>query len=88
MNADLIRLAFTYAIALVALIGAFLLIYAKLSEISAESLLALVTFVLGLALGFVFNRESTTSGARAAERAVSQGANAGVIPPVPPAPPA
>jgi uncharacterized membrane protein len=88
MNADLIRLFFTYAIALVTLIGTFVLIYTKLGEISAESLLALVTFVLGLALGFVFNRESTTAGARSAERAISQGANAGVIPPPqPPQPP-
>lgn len=75
-STDTIRLYFTYGIAVLVVVGAGALVLAKIDEIPAEALLALVTFVLGLALGFVFNRESSAGAARQSERAIAQGANA------------
>ena len=80
MNTDGWRLHYTYAIAALCLIGGGVLVFLKLGEIPAEALLALITFVFGLVLGFVFNRESSAGQARATERAVAQGANAGATP--------
>lgn len=74
MNTDTLRLYFTYGIAVLVIVGAGALVMAKLDEIPAEALLALVTFVLGLALGFVFNREASAGAARQSERAIAQGA--------------
>lgn len=73
MSTDSIRLIFTYVIALVVLVGSFLLLWQKLPELTPEALLAVITTALGFVLGFVFNRESTVGGARAAERAFNQG---------------
>lgn len=84
MSTDTIRLHYTYGIAILVIIGGGLLIFMKLTEIPAEALLALVTFVAGLALGFVFNRESSAGQARSTERAVAQGANAGQLNDQPP----
>jgi hypothetical protein len=74
MSADTIRLAFTYAIATLVLIGCFFLLIFP-SQVGSEGLVPFVTGVVGVVLGFVFNRESTTAGQRSAERAVSLGAN-------------
>lgn len=70
MSADAIRLTFTYVIALVVLVGCFWLLAFPSQLANPE---AFVTIIVGVVLGFIFNRESTTAGARAAERAVQQG---------------
>jgi hypothetical protein len=86
MSADTIRLAFTYAIAALTLVGCFFLLIFP-SQVGSEGLVPFVTGVVGVVLGFVFNRESTTAGQRASERAVSLGANTAVAPTPPPEPP-
>lgn len=80
MNADTIRLSFTYIIALLVLVGCFVLLIFP-SQVGSEGLVPFVTGIVGIVLGFVFNRESTTAGQRSAERAINQGANQGVIAP-------
>lgn len=86
MNADTIRLAFTYVIAALTLVGCFILLIIP-SQVGQEGLLPFVTGIVGVVLGFVFNRESSTAGGRAAERSMSIGANAAVAPNPPPAAP-
>jgi hypothetical protein len=73
MSADTIRLIFTYAIAVLVLVGAFILLVLP-SQVGSETIVPFVTGIVGIVLGFVFNRESTTAGARQSERAVAQGA--------------
>lgn len=75
MQADTIRLLFTYTIAAIVLVGCFILLIIP-SQVGQEGLVPFVTGVVGVVLGFVFNRESTTAGQRASERAMAQGANA------------
>ena len=72
-TADTIRLAGTYAIGILVLVGCFLLLMVP-SQVPSEQLLPFVTGVVGLVLGWVFNRESTAGGQRAAERAFDKGA--------------
>jgi hypothetical protein len=72
MNADTIRLLFTYSIAVLSLLGCFVLLVIP-SQVGQEGIVPFVTGIVGIVLGFVFNRESTTSGQRASERAVAQG---------------
>ena len=74
MSADTIRLTATYGIALLTLIGCFVLLIFP-SQVTQDSLIPFITGVVGSILGFVFNRESTTAGQRSAERAVSLGAS-------------
>ena len=74
MNADTLRLAFTYVIAILILVGSFVLLLFP-SQVDQASLLPFITGIIGIVLGFVFNRESTTAGARAQERAVALGAS-------------
>jgi hypothetical protein len=83
VNTDTIRLHYTYGIGIIVLIAAFALLLVPTPDISGEAKLAFVTFVAGIVLGFVFNRESSVSAARATERAIDQGANAGVKQPDP-----
>lgn len=73
MNADTLRLAFTYVIAVMTLVGCFFLLIVP-SQIGSEGLVPFVTGVVGVVLGFVFNRESTTAGARQSERSMAIGA--------------
>lgn len=84
MKTDDWKLHYTYigllALALIALGFVFL----KLDEIDSETLIALVTFVLGSVLGFLTGAESATRAARATERATAQGANSGMPPVEPP----
>lgn len=75
MTADTARLFATYAIAVVVIIGLFVLLLIPTPEIPPEAKLAIVTTNFGLVLGWVFNRESTAGGQRSAERAVSLGAS-------------
>ena len=74
MNADTIRILFTYVIAVLVLLGSFILLVIP-SQVGAEGVIPFVTGIVGIVLGFVFNRESTTSGQRAQERATKQGAD-------------
>ncbi len=74
MNADNLRLLFTYGIAVMVLVGCFVLLIFP-SQVTQDSLIPFITGVVGSILGFVFNRESTTAGQRAAERSVSLGAS-------------
>lgn len=74
MSADTLRLAFTYVIAILILLGSFVLLLFP-SQVDQASLLPFITGIIGIVLGFVFNRESTTAGQRSAERAVTLGAN-------------
>lgn len=82
MNADTIRLIATYTIAILSLVGCFFLLLVP-SQVDPAVVVPFVTGIVGLVLGFVFNKESTTSGQRAAERSVTLGAttSAGAPPP-------
>jgi hypothetical protein len=82
VNAGNIQLFFTYTIAVLVLIGCFILLVLP-SQVGSDTIVPFVTGIVGIVLGFVFNRESTMSGQRSAERAINQGANAGVIPETP-----
>jgi FtsH-binding integral membrane protein len=76
MNADTLRLAFTYVIAVMTLVGCFFLLIFP-SQVGSEGLVPFVTGVVGVVLGFVFNRESTTAGARQSERSMALGQQTG-----------
>jgi hypothetical protein len=76
MNTDTWRLHYTYGIAIVVLVGAGLMLFIPTPDITGEAKLAFVTFVAGIVLGFVFNRESAVGAARASERAHDAGAAA------------
>ena len=82
MSADTIRLAFAYSIALVVVAAGMVQIYVLLDKgiISGDAGLAILGPLIGAAVTFVWQREATTQGSRASERAVAQGANAGVTP--------
>ncbi len=80
MEADKIRLLATYGIAIIVLLGCFYLL-AYPSELETPE--AFVTAIIGIVLGFVFNRESTTAGQRAAERSVSLGVSSQTPQPAP-----
>lgn len=73
MQADTIRLWATYAIAVLVLVGSFVLLVYP-TQVPIDQIIPFVTGVVGLVLGWVFNRESTAAGARAQERAAAQGA--------------
>ena len=73
MSSDTLRLAFTYVIATMTLVGCFFLLIVP-SQVGSEGLVPFVTGIAGVVLSFVFNRESTTAGARAAERSMAAGA--------------
>lgn len=78
MSTDTWRLHYTYLIALLVLVGCFVLLLLPTGDVTGSDKLTLITFVAGIVLGFVFNRESTVAGARAAERAVAQGSAGGL----------
>lgn len=75
MSADTIRMTGTYIIAGMVLVGAFVLLMFP-SQVPSEQLIPFLTGFVGIVLGWAFNRESTTAGARASERAVAAGASA------------
>lgn len=72
MTSDIIRQWGTYTIAVLVLIGSFVLLMFP-SQTPSEQLLPFVTGVVGVVLGWAFNKESTTAGARGAERSMAQG---------------
>ncbi|HET7128964.1 MAG TPA: hypothetical protein VFJ93_07810 [Gaiellaceae bacterium] len=73
MTADTIRMVGTYVIALLVLIGGFLLLLMP-TQVPSEQIVPFVTGMFGAVIGWAFNKESTTGGQRAAERAVALGA--------------
>lgn len=75
MNNDTIRMAGTYTLAGLVLVGSFVLLMFP-SQVPSEQLLPFITGVVGIVLGWAFNRESTTAGARQSERSVNVGAAA------------
>jgi membrane-bound ClpP family serine protease len=72
MSADTIRMLGTYVIAVLVLIGAFVLLMFE-SQVPSEQLIPFLTGFVGIVLGWAFNRESTTAGARASERSMAVG---------------
>lgn len=76
MNADLIRMLGTYLIAVLVLLGAFVLLMFE-SQVPSEQLIPFLTGFVGIVLGWAFNRESTTAGARASERSMAVGQSTG-----------
>ncbi|HVM30780.1 MAG TPA: hypothetical protein VM305_08460 [Candidatus Limnocylindrales bacterium] len=84
VSTDTIRLHYTYGIGLLCLIGSFVLLLLDTPGVEGTAKLALVTTVLGIVLGFIFSRESSVGGARAAERAIQQGAEAASAAPATP----
>ncbi len=72
MSADTIRMLGTYLVAVLVLVGAFVLLMFE-SQVPPEQLLPFLTGVVGIVLGWAFNRESTTAGARQSERSVAIG---------------
>ena len=75
MKTDDVRLHYTYGGGLLVIVLGFALVFLKIDEIPSEALIALVSGVFGLVLGFFFNRESSAGQARATERAIAQGAD-------------
>ncbi len=73
MQTDTLRLAFTYVIALVIVVGGGILLIVP-SQVPPEQLLPFMTGIFGLVLGYVFTRDTQVGSARAAERAVAAGA--------------
>lgn len=82
MQPDTIRMAGTYAIAIMVLIGSWSLLVFP-SQVPSEQLLPFITGITGAVIGWAFNRESTTAGARQSERSVTVGAQAATNPPPP-----
>lgn len=78
MSTDTIRLHYTYAIAVLVLIGSYMLLTTPIPDVNGEAKLAFLGAVVGGVILFVFNRESSVSAARATERAIEQGAAQGV----------
>ena len=78
MQTDTIRLIATYVTAIIVIVGggAFLLIVRN--DVPANDLITGAAIsVVTLAVQFVFTKETQTSAARGAERAVAQGAASG-----------
>jgi hypothetical protein len=91
MNADSVKLLFTYSIATFVIMGGGAMLYAtRLDPPELSSDLALfVSGVVGAAIQFVFNRETQTSTARQVERATAAGVSSAVFtnPSTPTSPP-
>ena len=68
MNADTLKLWFTYIIALVVIVGGGLMLYFA----DDTDLRLVVAGFIGAAITFVFNRESATQATRAAQSSASQ----------------
>jgi hypothetical protein len=83
ISADTIRMAGTYVLAGMVLIGSFALLMFP-SQVPPEQMLPFVTGITGIVLGWAFNRESTNAGSRASERSTSIGASAATPPNPPP----
>jgi len=81
MGADTIRLYFTYVVALVVIVGGGLFLFAIRGDPASNDLqLAIVGFI-GMALAYVFNRETATQATRAAQSSATQATAAVLTPP-------
>lgn len=82
-QADTIRNLTASVIAIVVVAGGMLQIYILLKEgiISGDAGLAILGPLIGAAVTYVFNKDANTSGARAAERAFTQGQASQTNPP-------
>lgn len=76
MNADTIKAFFTYATALVVVLGGFLVIYLTRADETSSQIQLLIGGFIGSALTFLFVQENSTRQARQSERQFTQGANA------------
>jgi hypothetical protein len=73
---DNIKLLFSYLLALIVVVGGGLMLYAirlDPTESGSETLSLAVVGFIGLALGFVFNRESATQATRASQSSNAAG---------------
>lgn len=85
MQADTVKLWFTYAIATIVIVGGGLMLYATRldpPESNSQNLSLLLSGFIGAAIGFVFNRESATQATRAAQASSDQGAAQALTNPV------
>ncbi len=75
--ADNIKLVFTFIIVLIVIVGGGLITYdlADNSDDGSKTLTLAIVGFIGLALGYVFNREAATQATRAAQSSSSQGAD-------------
>jgi hypothetical protein len=69
MNADTVKLWFTYVIALVVIVGGGAMLYFT----TDSDLRLVVAGFIGMALAYVFNRETATQATRAAQSSVVVG---------------
>jgi len=76
MQADDVKLWFSYGLAAVVIIGGGVMLYASRLEANTDFALLIAGFI-GAAISFVFNRESATQATRAAQSSAAQAAAAG-----------
>lgn len=80
MQADTIKLIFTYAIALIIILGGGLALVITRNDPNPSDLQLVLAGFIGAAVQFVFNRETQTQTARSTQAAVAQGAGNGAPP--------
>ena len=76
MQADKVKLIFTYGIAAVVIIGGGAMLYGMRldpPDSNSQNLSLLIAGFIGSAITFVFNRESATQATRAAQSSNAQG---------------
>lgn len=76
MGSDNIKLAFTYATAMVLVIGGLLFLYGVRGDPSSSDLKVVVAGFIGSALTFLFSSETATRATRAATAATAAGVSA------------
>ena len=75
VQADAIKLVFTYSIAAVVIVGGGLMLYAtRLDPAESSNLQLVLAGFIGAAITFVFNAESSTCATRAAQSFSASGA--------------
>lgn len=78
INADNLKIVFTYTIATILVVGGLAIVYATRldpPEADVQGLRLLMAGLIGAATQFVFNRETQTQTARQVERGIAQGGN-------------
>lgn len=77
MQADTIKLVFTYFIAVLIIAGGFAIILITRGDPDASDVRLLMAGFIGGAMQFVFNRETQTQTARSTAAAIAQGTGNG-----------